>query len=70
VIGIEIGGALSAAVGRHHSLFFAGQPLKELFKLAPFVGAAEARAEERRVEEPAPEHHRPVSGVAGAWVGP
>jgi len=37
VIGIEIGGALSAAAGGHHSLFFAGQPLKEMFKLAPFV---------------------------------
>src|SRR5262249_7267597 len=37
VIGPEIGGALSAAASGHHSLFFAGQPLKEMFKLAPFV---------------------------------
>ena len=43
VIGIEIGGALSAAAGGHHSLFFAGQPLKEMFKLAPFVEKTEAR---------------------------
>ena len=43
VIGIEIGGALSAAAGGHHSLFFAGQPLKEMFKLAPFVGRTNAR---------------------------
>jgi hypothetical protein len=32
-----MGGALSAAAGGHHSLFFAGQPLKEMFKRAPFV---------------------------------
>jgi hypothetical protein len=37
VIGMEIGGALSAAAGGDHSQFFAGQPLKEMFKLAPFV---------------------------------
>ena len=43
VIGIEIGGALSAAAVRHHSLFFAGQPLKEMFKLAPFVEGTGAR---------------------------
>src|SRR5207302_9960463 len=36
VIGTEIG-ALSAAASEHHSLFFAGQLLKETFKLAPFV---------------------------------
>jgi hypothetical protein len=38
-----MGGALSAAAGGHHSLFFAGQPLKEMFKLAPFVDVTEAR---------------------------
>jgi hypothetical protein len=43
VIGTEIGGALSAAAGGHHSLFFAGQPLKEMFKLAPFVRPTSAR---------------------------
>jgi hypothetical protein len=31
VIGTEIGGALSAAAGGHHSLFFAGQRLKEMW---------------------------------------
>src|SRR5262249_27135550 len=43
VIGPEIGGALSAAASGHHSLFFAGQPLKEMFKLAPFVVRTAAR---------------------------
>ena len=43
VIGSEIGGALSAAADGHHSLFFAGQPLKEIFKLAPFVVKTDAR---------------------------
>jgi hypothetical protein len=43
VIGIEMGGALSAAASGHHSLFFARQPLKETFKLAPFVDGTGAR---------------------------
>ena len=37
MIGTEIGGARSAAASGHHSLFFARQPLKKTFKLAPFV---------------------------------
>jgi hypothetical protein len=42
-------GALSAAAGGHHSLLFAGQPLKEMFKLAPFVWRTGARNHFSRV---------------------
>ena len=35
--GTEIGRARSAAASGHHSLFFAGQQLKETFKPVPFV---------------------------------